>query len=121
MQFYFIFNDFTQTQIDKKGPSSKNKETLIGPVGSIVRKVRIQYFVKYSDYADGTFAGIIFFDESGEPILQAGFINKPNAAIYAVKDYELDEDERIIGVKSGLREKGAARHWDLQFIIGKAV
>jgi hypothetical protein len=79
----------------------------------VIRKIRIQYFVNYSDYADGTFAGLIFFDKQGEPILQAGFINKPNAAIYAVKEYELQEGERVLGVKSGLREKGAARHWDL--------
>ena len=63
----------------------------------------------------------MFFDKVGDVILQAGFINKPNASIYAVKDYDLDEDERILGVKSGLREKGTARHWDLQFIIGKNV
>ena len=94
---------------------------MISPPGSIVRKIRIQYFNKYSDQADGTFAGLIFYDKVGEPILQAGFINKPNAAIYAVKDYDLDEGERIVGIRSGLRDKGTARHWDLQFLIGKKV
>lgn len=113
LQFYFIYSDMTQTEIEKKGSSSKNKEMLIHPPGTQIRKVRIQYFVNYSDYADGTFAGLIFFDAKEEPILQAGFINKPNAAIYAVKDFDIAEGERLLGIKSDLREKGQARHWDL--------
>ena len=41
LQFYFIFNDLSQTKIDLKGPSSKNKETVVAPAGSIVRKIRL--------------------------------------------------------------------------------
>jgi len=54
-------------------------------------------------------------------ILQAGFINKPSAALYASRDYELEPGERIIGIKSQLKDKGSARHWNLQFVIGKRV
>jgi hypothetical protein len=79
----------------------------------VVRKIRVMFFKNYSEQADGSFAGIQFFDKVGDVILQAGFINKPTAALYASKDYELEEGERVIGMKSQLKEKGSARHWDL--------
>lgn len=41
LQFYFIFNDNSQTELQKRGSNSKNKETLISPAGSVVKKVRI--------------------------------------------------------------------------------
>lgn len=49
LQFYFIFNDNSHTELQKRGSNSKNKETLINPAGSIIKKVRVQYFNNYSD------------------------------------------------------------------------
>ena len=36
-----------------------------------------------------------------------------------VKDYYLELGERIIGIKSGLRDGDVQRHWDLQLVIGR--
>ena len=40
LQFYFIFNDGSHTEVAKRGPSSKNKEITI-PQGAVIKKVRI--------------------------------------------------------------------------------
>ena len=50
-------------------------------------------------------------------ILEAGKINEKDEAFY-VEDFQLQADERLVGVKSQMNEKGTARHWNLQFTIG---
>jgi len=46
-------------------------------------------------------------------LLSVGSINNHKNALYDIKEFTLDENERLIGIKSGLRENGVARHWDL--------
>ena len=63
--------------------------------------------------------GIQFFDKNNRTILKAGFWTA--ASIYKEHRINLQEGERIIGVKSGRRGKSEAYHYDVQFIIGKIV
>lgn len=38
-----------------------------------------------------------------------------------VFEIQIENDERLVGVKSGLRRKGCAFHFDVQFIIGSII
>ena len=66
---------------------------------------------------NGVFVGIRFFDRNGAPILEAGKINERDDAFY-IEDFKIRDDERLVGIKSCMNEKGTARHWNLQFTIG---
>ena len=63
------------------------------------------------------FVGIRFFDSNSQVILEGGKINQKDSAFY-IEDFLVRDDERLVGVKSCMNEKGTARHWNLQFTIG---
>jgi len=61
-------------------------------------------------------------DKRGKVLLTAGDIddfNARNSSLVRVKEFVIREDEKLIGIKSGQRKFKDARHYDLQFHIGR--
>jgi hypothetical protein len=50
--------------------------------------------------------------------LQAGRINQHGPKNF-IHEFILEDGERLVGIKSGLRNENMLRHWDLQFVIGR--
>jgi hypothetical protein len=75
------------------------------------------YFGKDAD--EGLLSGIRFFDVNNTKLLESG--NWSANSAYTEHKIDLQEDERIIGFKSGRRGLSYARHFDFQLIIGKMV
>ena len=84
--------------------------------GQEIRRVQVQS-VEKEGYWNGCFSGIRFFNVDNKVILEAGKINSTGKE-YFIQDFKLESNERLIGLKSVTKEKGCARHWDLQFTIG---
>ncbi len=57
-----------------------------------------------------------FYNKNNDLLLKVGFDGGDTS-----KEFILEDDERIIGVKSKLYSKTYALHYDLVFIIGKLV
>ena len=104
-----MFNDGTTCGTKTTNPSNFN-EVKIHPEGSIVRKIRIQY-IEHST-AMGLFSGVEFFDAQGTRILKAGRVNE-QMPWFKFLEVKIDENERIVGVKSGKRDGVIAHHYDL--------
>ena len=69
---------------------------------------------------EGVLVGIRFFDGNNTMLLESGWWFR----LKTHKEHRIDlqEDERIIGFKSGRRgDRDFARHYDFQLIIGKMV
>ena len=45
--------------------------------------------------------------------------NARNSPLIRTKEFVIREDERLIGFKSGQRKFKDARHYDLQFYVGR--
>jgi len=79
--------------------------------------VVLRYYIG-KDLCEGTLAGIRFFDVNNTKLLESGYWSAEN---YREHRIDLQENERIIGFKSGRRGQSIARHHDFQLIIGKMV
>lgn len=112
-EFYFIFSDDYRSKIETKSAMADFKE--IRTKGQIA-KVQVQS-IESSGYWDGVFTGIRFLDRKGTTLLEAGRIAKSGPEFF-ITEFELSKDERLLGVKSRLQERGLARHWNLEFIVG---
>ena len=63
--------------------------------------------------------GLSFIDADGNVLLSAGTINDQVGAAYSEIKYNLDDDERIIGIRSGARHGDPfTSHYDVQFLLG---
>ena len=80
-----------------------------------VRHIRIMYRAPAQSNA-GALVGLELRDSYNRVLFTTQTVNldRPDCA---VKDVELEEHERIIGVRSSRR--GTAYHFDLQFVIGR--
>ncbi len=78
----------------------------------------LHYYIGKDEY-EGVLVGIRFFDINNTKLLESGWWSAHNA--YREHRIDLQEDERIIGFKSGRRGLQFARHFDFQLIIGKMV
>ncbi len=91
-------------QISNNG--GKNwEEARINPIGAVVKRVVIRYD------SDTEVRGLQFFDKNNTLILQAGTM------LNGTKEFNLEDGQRLIGIKSKLCSKGP-RMFDLVFIIG---
>jgi hypothetical protein len=77
---------------------------------SYIRRVKIQYFEHTT--AMGLFSGVEFYDANGAKILTAGRM-KEDMVWFKYLEFQIEENERIVGVKSGRRGAFVAHHFDL--------
>ena len=78
----------------------------------------LRYYVVKNIY-EGVLVGIRFFDVKNTKLLESGYWTADSS--YREHRIDLQEDERIIGFKSGGRGSPYAYHYDFQLIIGKMV
>ncbi len=65
------------------------------------------------------FKGLEFYDKSGKRLLRAGTIEMlKNKPWMSIREFEIEDNERLLGVLYGRRASIWARHYDLQFVIG---
>ena len=117
-QWNFIFSKSGQSNLKNertKNPSIMT-ETRIQPEGSRIAEIRCQVF------KDCRLIAIQMYDAAGKCILEAGESEnlhwKWDEKTCEVKRFKVDPDERVVGIKSGLRQ-GRAEHKHLQFVIAK--
>ena len=67
----------------------------------------------------GLFSGIEFYDANGSKILSAGRMLEA-MPWFKYLEFTIDQNERLVGVKSGRRGAKVAHHFDIQFVIAKA-
>jgi hypothetical protein len=93
-------------------------ETRLQQADAVVRSVVLHYYVN-KDTFEGVLVGIRFFDVNNTKLLESGYWVA--ASSYREHIIDLQEDERVIGFKSGRRGLAEGRHFDFQLIIGKMV
>lgn len=93
-------------------------ETLIQPTGAVIKRICVYYTDRHekSGLKYGLY-GLKFLDASNVEILVAGDVKEAKGL--KVHEIELEDDERIIGVKSILNKGYPAFHQDVQFKICK--
>jgi predicted secreted protein len=78
--------------------------------GAIVKTIKM--------YGDDSLYRVQFYDKDGVMILNAGIKGKRVGC--NSKSFELQDNERVLGMKSCLVEMGKSyEHLDTQFVIGK--
>ena len=69
----------------------------------------------------GFLKGLRFLDINGTPILTCGrMVEDPNCLVTPgciIKEFNLHENQRIVGFKSFSESMAAAFHFDLQFVL----
>lgn len=86
---------------------------------SKIKLLRVLYSGPNS-YYPSALVGIEIGDHSGKMLLQTKLIKEyyqSPSTDFVLKEFELDEHERLIGVKSSRR--GTLYHFDVQFVIGR--
>ena len=111
----FMFSDGSNIKLDTTWDLDAFKTTYIHPGNSVVKTVLIRYYSGTS--YRGALSGIKLLDKDKKIILKAGWW-EPNGE-HAIHTIELEEDERIVGYRSGKRGETYARHYDFQLIIGR--
>jgi hypothetical protein len=100
---YFIFSDGTRSDVKTTTSLDKFTELRINPPFSEVKRVRILYKdTRSSNNYSGLFLGIELFDPQGNKLLSAGKQTDSRSSWF---EFELEPGERIIGLKSGRRDK----------------
>jgi hypothetical protein len=62
--------------------------------------------------ARGLFSGLEFYDGNGNSILKAGRIDE-RMPWFQYMETRIDENERLVGIRSGKRNEVIAHHYDL--------
>jgi len=101
LEFYFIFSDKTRSEIETYHADTEFKESTIKP-GQEIRLIQVQS-IDREGYWSGCFSGIRFYDADGKVILDAGKIQETGKE-YFIQDFTLEKDERLVGIKSNLKE-----------------
>jgi hypothetical protein len=110
LQFYWLFSDSSRSAC-KQYPHDVYKQHKI-PEGSHIHKVSIQYHK-----VEGTVRGFEFQDKEGKVLMVTD--NHKNKGLHGYYEFELGDDERMCGLKSGFKCLPSAMHWQVQFIILK--
>jgi hypothetical protein len=145
----FIFSDGSKSEFETTSDASNFKDTFIKPANAIVKTVVLKYVknasykhdersivspVKVSRvYSEATeeavhevgklahieraVVGIIFYDDKETIIMEAGNLD----GVYSTHRIELNEGERIVGIKSERGGFDLAQHFDLQLVLGSLV
>ncbi len=87
--------------------NGEKQDVMINPADSVVRRVVVSY------KTNGSVHGIKMFDGFGICVLDVGTFG------YSDKEILLEEDERIVGVRSRLYSTSSAWHNSLVFVIGR--
>lgn len=119
-QWDFVYSDGTRTSPMTPSSIKTYKEYMIEPADSKIKLVRVLY-AKANSYYPSALVGLELVDHQGKSVLQTklikDFYNSPSSDL-ALKEFELDEHERIIGVKTS-RRGSTQYHYDIQFVIGR--
>jgi len=114
-----IFSDGDRTIGEaKKGSASKWVDKMI-PIKSTIKKIEIMY-----DRDKSLLLGIKFIDKDAKTLLSAGKIDSNlyrGKRDFPIKEFELADNERLIGIKSSLRGWKDGHHFDFSFIIGSTI
>ncbi len=60
----------------------------------------------------GLFSGVDFYDANGKRILRAGRMDE-KMPWFKYLEFTIEQNERLVGIKSGRREEKVAHHFDL--------
>ena len=93
-------------------------ETLVQPTGAVIKKICVFYTERHekSGLSNGLY-GLKFLDANGTELLVAGDVKEAKGL--KVQEIELEDNERVVGVKSRLNKGFPAFHQDVQFKICK--
>jgi len=98
-----MFNDGTRSDVKTTTSLDKFTELRINPAFCEIKKVRVLYKdTRSSINFSGLFLGIELFDMQGTRLLQAGKQTDSRSSWF---EFELEPGERMIGLKSGRRDK----------------
>ncbi len=71
--------------------------------------------MQYDNYDTPFLVGLKFINDKGAAVLTIGQIDKPsrmNNSNYPIKEFTIDPDERLVGVKSWQSGEGYAQHFN---------
>lgn len=112
-----MFSDGTRSDVKTTTCLDKFTELRLNPQFCEIKKVRVLYKdTRSSNNYSGLFLGIEIFDAQGNKLLQAGKQTDSRSSWF---EFELEAGERMIGLKSGRREKQICQHYDVQFVLGR--
>ena len=104
-EFNFLLSGGERTNLLINSPNARI--TRIEPENSVIKKIVVNY-----DQRDYT-TGFKFFNEDGFIVLQSGSFG------YTDYTVNLEEGERIVGIKSRHFQLGSARHSNVILVLGK--
>ncbi len=113
-----MFSDGTHSQADASAVPEQEWVTKTLPEGSMIKRYELM-----QSQIDSCLHGIKFLDKKGKVLLAGGDIENPlarNSTLMRVKEHMLRDDEKLVGFKSGQRKYKDARHYDLQFVVGRS-
>ena len=104
-QFSFIFSDKTRVEMPMSGFNAH--EHMIKPEAAAVKYIRLQTTLK------NELRGIELADEDNKSLLKTFNVDSQDD-YYQVSEFKLKDGERILGIKTELRnaERGLGQHWD---------
>lgn len=102
-EYYFIFSDGTQTEMQKVRNKCLIREVFLKPQGTTVKKVRVYYYDDHGDENDGSLRGVEMYDKYNTCLLYTHRAKVLDPR-YKLKEIVLEDGERLIGIKSGLRK-----------------
>ena len=113
-----MFSDGSSSQVEASGVPVQEWVTKIIPEGSVIKRFELM-----QSQIDSCLHGIKFLDKKGKVLLVGGDVENPlarNSTLMRVKEHLMRDDERLVGFKSGQRKYKDARHYDLQFVVGRS-
>ena len=108
--FNFILSNGQRSQLKIEEPQMPEdyQEVRFDPLETQVRKVVMQ--------GNHELACIKFFDIAGRMIIQGGKESMHSSSM--TREFYLEKNQRLVGVKSKRSKNGMPRHEDLVFVIG---
>jgi hypothetical protein len=78
--------------------------------------------MQFDTYDTPFLVGLKLVNDKGQVVLCVGQIDKPsrmNNDNYPVKEFAIDSDERLVGVRSWQSGEGYAQHFNCQLLIAR--
>ena len=94
----------------------KFNEVRFDPIETPVKHLKLNVYNSTTS-EPGELRGIEFIDVQGNSMFQIG--DHSMSSSLTIKNIELKEDERVIGLISGRRNYKGLYHYDVQFVLGQ--
>lgn len=101
LKFNFVLGNGWRSSLQAR---VRMQETLIEPAGQVIKTIKVHYG-EHNGLSCGLF-GVTFLNKEGQKLLEAGDLEKATT----VKEIVLEDDERVVGVKSRLNRGFPAFH-----------